>query len=39
MRKLTAAERVTLGGVFDAESMDEWWEPYHSDERAAQLVE
>jgi hypothetical protein len=33
LRKLVASEWVTLDGVFDADTMKEWFEPYDSDER------
>ncbi len=33
MGKLVVFEWVSLDGVFDAETMDEWWEPYDSAER------
>jgi dihydrofolate reductase len=32
MRKLIVSERVTLDGVFDADTMDQWFMPYHSDD-------
>lgn len=38
MRKLVVSEWVTLDGVFDADSMDVWWNPYHSEERAAYIT-
>jgi dihydrofolate reductase len=34
MRKIFASAWVTLDGVFDAGTMDEWFSPYHSDARA-----
>lgn len=34
MRKLIVSEWVTLDGVFDADTMDQWFEPYNSDGRA-----
>ena len=39
MRKIIVSEWVTLDGVFDADSMDQWFNPYHSDERAAYITE
>jgi hypothetical protein len=33
LRKLVASEWVTLDGVFDADTMKEWFEPNDSDER------
>jgi len=35
MRKLVVFERVTLDGVFDADTMDQWDFPTNSDERLA----
>ena len=34
MRKLIVTEWLTLDGVFDADSMETWFNPFHSDERA-----
>jgi dihydrofolate reductase len=34
MGELVVSEWVTLDGVFDADTMKEWFEPYHSDGRA-----
>jgi dihydrofolate reductase len=39
MRKIIVSEWVTADGVFDADSMDVWFNPYHSDERAAYIKE
>lgn len=39
MRKLVVKEWMTLDGVIDAESMDQWWAPYDSPERQAQIRE
>ena len=39
MRKLVVSEWVTLDGVFDADTMDQWFNPYHSDERAEYIQE
>jgi dihydrofolate reductase len=33
MRKIVVSESVTLDGVFDAETMSQWAQPYYSDER------
>lgn len=35
MRKLIVSEWMTLDGVFDADTMAEWWNPYASEEREA----
>src|SRR5450432_1450754 len=37
MRKLIVSAWMTLDGVFDADSMDVWWNPYNSEERAAYI--
>jgi len=37
MRKLIVTEWMSLDGVFDAETMGDWWGPYDSDERAAHI--
>lgn len=34
MRKLVVSEWVTLDGVFGADTMEQWSNPYHSDDRA-----
>jgi dihydrofolate reductase len=39
MRKLIATEWTSLDGVFDASTMNEWFNPYHSDSRAAAIQE
>jgi dihydrofolate reductase len=39
MRKLVVSEWMTLDGVFDADTMDTWFIPYHSKERAAYITE
>ena len=39
MRKIIVSEWVTLDGVFDADRMEQWFTPYHSDERAAYITE
>ncbi len=38
MRKLIVSVWVTLDGVLDADSMDVWFNPYHSEERAAYIT-
>jgi dihydrofolate reductase len=39
MRKLVVSAWFTLDGIFDADSMDVWWNPYNSDERATYIKE
>ena len=39
MRKLVVKEWMTLDGVFDAETMDQWWTPYDSPERQESILE
>jgi dihydrofolate reductase len=39
MRKLVVSEWVTLDGVFDADTMDQWWIPYDSVERQEYIKE
>jgi len=39
MGKLIVSEWITLDGVFDADTMNEWFIPYHSDRRAANIQE
>lgn len=34
MRKLIVKEWITLDGIFDGDTMDKWFLPYHSDERS-----
>jgi dihydrofolate reductase len=34
MRQLIATEWVSLDGIFDSSSMEQWFNPYHSDSRA-----
>jgi dihydrofolate reductase len=34
MRKLIVTEWMSLDGIFDAATMDQWFNPYHSDSRA-----
>jgi len=33
MRKVIVSAWVTLDGVFDADTMEQWFNPYHSDDR------
>jgi dihydrofolate reductase len=39
LRKLVVSEWVTLDGVFDADTMKEWFEPYESPERQDYIKE
>ena len=39
MRKLVVSAWVTLDGVFDADTMEQWFNPYHSDDRAEYIKE
>ena len=39
MSKLIVTEWITLDGVFDAQTMDKWHAPYHSDSRARCIIE
>jgi dihydrofolate reductase len=39
MRKLIITEWVSLDGIFDAASMDKWFNPFHSESRAKQIQE
>ena len=39
MRKLVVKEWMTLDGVFDADTMDQWWNPYDSAERQKSIME
>ena len=39
MRKLVVSEWVTLDGVFDADTMEQWFNPYHSDDKAEYIQE
>jgi len=39
MKKLIVKEWITLDGVFDANSMNVWNAPYHSDSRARCIIE
>jgi len=37
MRKLIVSEWLSLDGVFDAETMGQWWFPYDSEQRVAHI--
>jgi dihydrofolate reductase len=39
MRKLWVKAWMTLDGVFDADTMDQWWHPYDSAERQQYILE
>ena len=39
MRKLVVFEWITLDGVFDADTMDQWWIPYDSKDRQKYIQE
>jgi len=39
MRKIVVKEWMTLDGVFDADTMDQWWNPYDSAERQEYILE
>jgi dihydrofolate reductase len=39
MRKLIVSEWVTLDGIFDADTMAQWFEPYNSEGRAEYIKE
>ena len=39
MRTLVASEWVTLDGVFDADTMEQWFIPYHSHDRGEYIKE
>lgn len=39
MRKLVVWEWVTLDGIFDADTMGQWFDPYHSDDRGEYIKE
>jgi len=39
MGSLTAFEWMSADGVFDASSMDQWWEPYDSQSRQKSIIE
>ena len=37
MRKLIVTEWMSLDGIFDSASMEQWFNPYHSDSRAKSI--
>jgi dihydrofolate reductase len=37
MRQLIVTEWMSLDGIFDSNLMNQWFEPYHSDSRAASI--
>lgn len=39
MRKLVVSEWLTLDGVYDADTMDQWFFPYHSEARGEVIQE
>src|SRR5207253_398757 len=39
MREIVVSVWMTLDGVFDADIMDQWFNPYHSDDRAEYIKE
>jgi dihydrofolate reductase len=39
MGKLVVFEWMSLNGVFDADTMSEWWEPYDSEDRRRRILE
>jgi dihydrofolate reductase len=39
MRKIWVKAWMTLDGVFDADTMDQWWNPYDSAERQKYILE
>ncbi len=39
MRKIWVKAWMTLDGVFDADTMDQWWNPYDSTERQKYILE
>lgn len=39
MRRLVVSEWITLDGIFDADAMDQWFTPYHSDARGECIQE
>jgi dihydrofolate reductase len=39
MGKLVVSEWMTLDGVFDADTMKEWFEPYDSDDRQKYIID
>ena len=39
MRKIVVSEAVTVDGIFDAETMGQWAQPYTSDEKDKYIQE
>jgi dihydrofolate reductase len=39
VRKIVAYEWITLDGIFDADTMDQWWIPYDSKDRQQHIQE
>jgi hypothetical protein len=39
MRKLVVSEWMALDGIFDADTMDQWFHPYQSNDRAEYIQE
>jgi RibD C-terminal domain len=39
MRQIVVKEWMTLDGIFDADTMDQWWNPYDSPERQKYILE
>jgi dihydrofolate reductase len=39
VRKIFVKEWITLDGVFDADNMDQWWNPYDSTERQKYIMD
>lgn len=39
MGRIVVSEWMSLDGVFEAESMDQWWNPFHSEDRAKAVQE
>ena len=38
-RRIVVSEWVTLDGIFDAHTMEQWFNPYHSDDRTGYITE
>jgi hypothetical protein len=39
MRKIVVKRWMTLDGVFDADTMDQWWNPFDNAERQNSILE
>ena len=37
MRKLVVSEWISLDGVYDADTMEKWWAPFQSADRAQHI--